>query len=363
MSEKIDFRQGLENKIQSLGFDFYGIAGVELSSHMDFYRDWLDKGAHGEMHYLARQDSVTRRSDLRETLPSIQTALVVAQNYFQDDSIDHLDDQSRAVFARYARGEDYHDVIGKKLKTLHRWLNDFVGNEVEARLYVDTGPILERELAQMAGIGWFGKNTMLINPRTGSFFFLGVLLMDLDISPDQSFSKDHCGSCKDCLDSCPTGALLGRDSNGAPVMDARKCISYLTIEHKGSIPCELRPKLGNRVYGCDICQDVCPWNKKFSTSTSESAFKTGEELDGPDLLDLGQELVKMDEADFQTKYRKSPINRTKRKGLLRNVCVAMGNWGSSECIPVLQRALDDPESVVREHAAWALEQINIKTSD
>jgi epoxyqueuosine reductase len=146
-------------------------------------------------------------------------------------------------------------------------------------------------------------------------------------------------------------------------MDARKCISYLTIEHKGSIPCELRPKLGNRVYGCDICQDVCPWNKKFSTSTSESAFKTGEELDGPDLLDLGQELVKMDEADFQTKYRKSPINRTKRKGLLRNVCVAMGNWGSSECIPVLQRALDDPESVVREHAAWALEQINIKTSD
>lgn len=176
MSEKVDFRQSLEKKIQTLGFDFHGIASVEPSSHMDFYLDWLDDGSHGEMQYLARKDSVSRRSDLTETLPSAQTALVVAQNYFQDDSIDHLDDQSRAIFARYARGEDYHDVMGEKLKVLHRWLNDQVGKEVDARSYVDTGPILERELAQRAGIGWFGKNTMLINPRKGSFFFLGVLL-------------------------------------------------------------------------------------------------------------------------------------------------------------------------------------------
>jgi len=204
---------------------------------------------------------------------------------------------------------------------------------------------------------------MLINPRRGSFFFLGVLLIDLDISPGEPFSEDHCGSCRNCLDSCPTGALLGRNSNGAPVMDARRCISYLTIEHKGSIPLELRPKIGNRIYGCDICQDVCPWNIKFSTSTVESGFKTTEGLDGPALLDLAEELVKMDEREFQARYQKSPISRAKRKGLLRNVCVAMGNWGSLECVPVLMRALDDCECLVREHAAWALAQINIEGKD
>ncbi|MFL2544541.1 MAG: tRNA epoxyqueuosine(34) reductase QueG [Longimicrobiales bacterium] len=347
----------LEKKIKSLGFDFYGISSVDPSSHMEFYLDWLARGAHGEMHYLERRDAVDRRFDLKKTLPSARTALVVAQNYFHDDSVDHEGDESRAIIARYARGEDYHDVIKGKLRTLHSWINQSLEREIEGRVYVDTGPILERELAQKAGIGWFGKNTMLINPKQGSFFFLGVLLMDLDITPSKAFSEDHCGSCTSCLDSCPTDALLGRDQNGAPIMDARKCISYLTIEHKGSIPIELREKMGNRVYGCDICQEVCPWNIKFSVSGSDPAFMARKGLDGPALLDLAEQLVKMDEADFRVRYKKSPISRAKRKGLLRNVCVAMGNWGSKECIPLLRRAVGDPEPLVREHASWALDKI------
>ncbi|MBH16003.1 MAG: tRNA epoxyqueuosine(34) reductase QueG [Gemmatimonadetes bacterium] len=363
MTAKVDFGQSLEQIMESLGFDFYGFANVDPSSHMDFYVDWLDQGYHGDMWYLERANSTDRRCDLKKTMPSVQTALVVAQNYFQDDDIDHREDDSRAIFARYARGKDYHQIITQKLKTLHVWVNEQIGREVDAMVYVDTGPILERELAQRAGMGWFGKNTMLINPRKGSFFFLGLMLMDLDVLVDKPFLEDHCGSCTSCLDSCPTDALLGRDENGAPIMDARKCISYLTIERRGSIPLELRSKMGNRVYGCDICQEVCPWNIKFSVSTPEPALRTGAEIDGPALMNLAEDLTQMDDEAFRSRFGGSPIKRAQRKGLLRNVCVAMGNWGSQECIPVLKRVLFDPEPLVREHAAWALEQINSKNED
>ena len=221
---------------------------------------------------------------------------------------------------------------------------------------MDTGPVLERELAQRAGLGWLGKNTMLIHPRRGSYFFLGLLLLDLELAPSGPFGADHCGSCRACLDACPTGALLGRDQTGAPVMDARRCISYLTIELKGPIPRALRPAMGNRIFGCDICQEVCPWNVKFAEPADEPAYRAGPDTDGPALMDL----MGMAEEEFSQRFSGSPIKRAKRKGFLRNVAVALGNWLGSleepaeEAVAVLVAALSDVEPLVRGHAAWAL---------
>ena len=218
---------------------------------------------------------------------------------------------------------------------------------------MDTGPILEREQAPKAGLAWYGKNTMTIHPRRGSYNYLGLLLVDLVLPASEPFSRDHCGSCQACLDACPTGALLGYDKDGAPALDARRCISYLTIELKGPIPREFRSALGNRVFGCDICQEVCPWNRRFATPTDEAAFTAGPDTDGPALA----ELMGLSEEEFRTRFSGSPIKRAMRRGFLRNVAVAQGNWGWLEALPVLARALDDPEPLIRGHAAWALGEI------
>jgi epoxyqueuosine reductase len=234
-------------------------------------------------------------------------------------------------------------------------LQDWIATELVpagGRAYVDTGAVLERELAQRAGLGWQGKNTMLIHPRRGSYFFLGEVLLDVELEYDAPLAKDHCGTCHRCIDACPTGALLGRDAAGAPVMDARRCISYLTIELKGPIPRDLRPLMGNRVYGCDICNEVCPWNR-FTAPTDEPAFLAREGLDGPSLV----EWMGMTQEEFSRRFKNSPIKRTKRRGLLRNVAVALGNWGSPDAIPALAVALNDEEPLVRGHAAWALGRI------
>ena len=262
--------------------------------------------------------------------------------------------EGRAVVARYARGADYHDVMTPKLRSLHGWLESQSGGKVAARPYVDTGPLLERELAWRAGLGWQAKNTMLIHPQRGSYFFLGVLLTDLELRPDEPITADHCGSCDACLTGCPTGALLGRRSDGAPVMDARRCISYLTIELRGPIPRDLRAAMGNRVFGCDICQEMCPWNLKFAEEAEEPAYSSRSDLDGASLIDLAETLLTGDDEAFRAAFRRSPVSRTRRAGLLRNVCVALGNWGAVEGVPVLVRALADPDPVVRGHAAWAL---------
>ncbi len=344
----------IKEQARGLGFDLVGLASVEPSAHMDAYRAWISSGAHGDMGYLSREDAVDRRADLERTLPSLKTAVVVGHDYYQGDSPATADDPAMAVVARYARGRDYHNVIKKRLLKLHRWIESHVGESVVGRAYVDTGPILERELAMRAGLGWFGKNTMLINPKRGSYFFLGTLLLDLAIEHDEPFEEDHCGTCRSCLDACPTGALLGRGSDGAPIMDARRCISYLTIEHRGSIPVELRPLMGNRVYGCDICQEVCPWNEKFAEPSGEPAYRAREGLDGPTLIELAERLLLVDDEGFREMFRGSPMKRARRGGLLRNVCVALGNWGADEASPVLRRALEDPDPTVREHAAWAL---------
>ena len=346
----------LKEQARELGFGLVGVASVEASAHMDFYRAWVEDGRHGDMGYLAREDAVARRADLRRTLPSVRSAIVVGDEYFQEDPPGVPADPARGVIARYARGQDYHGAIKRRLLELHRWVEASEG-PVEGRVYVDTGPILERELAVRAGVGWFGKYTMLIHPKRGSYFFLGLLLLDLDLDADAPFEEDHCGTCRSCLDACPTGALLGRDASGAPVMDAPRCISYLTIEHRGSIPVELRPLMGNRVYGCDICQEVCPWNERFARPAKEEAYRVREGLDGPSLVELADKLLVLDDEGFRELFRESAIKRAKRAGLLRNVCVALGNWGAAEAVPVLVRALGDVEALVREHAAWALGRV------
>jgi epoxyqueuosine reductase len=257
------------------------------------------------------------------------------------------------------------------LSLLHR-IEQETGRTLDrARAYIDTGPVLERELARRAGIGWFGKNTMLLHPKRGSYFFLGSLLLELDLEPDAPFEKDHCGTCRACIDACPTGALLGRDVNGAPVMDARLCISYLTIENRGPIPRELRPLIGNRVFGCDICQEVCPFTQKFSMTTSEPAFASrgpGEPPGGVEKLPSDGrhpgtrspsliELMSMDESGWEAFSRGSALRRAGRPSFLRNVAVALGNWGSPEAVPVLSAALSDTEPLVRGHAVWALAEV------
>jgi len=371
----------LKEKARANGFRLVGITTPDASEHLGRYRSWLEGGMHGEMRYLARSDAVRRRGDLRETMEGVRSVLVVGHEYAQDDPPGVPDDASRGVIARYARGRDYHKVVKKKLRALGRWLDEAVPSTPDTdagppswRAYVDTGPILERDLARRAGLGWFGKNTMILNPKRGSYFFLGVLLLDLALPPDQPFEADHCGSCRACLDACPTGALLGRDENGAPIMDARRCISYLTIEHRGPIPVELRPLMGNRVFGCDICQECCPFTRTFSKPSAEPAYASrapGESpvgvepepgsssshpgTDSPSLIELLE--TGLDEASWDSFSRGSAIRRAGRAGFARNVCVGLGNWGSPDAVPVLTSALSDPEPLVRAHAAWALGRV------
>ena len=349
--------QSIKARAAELGFGPVGIADAGQSQHMDLYRGWIERGAHGEMAYLARPDAVTRREDLQLTLEGARSVVVVADQYFQEDSPGVPDNPSRAVIARYARGDDYHDVMKRRLEELLTWIQDDAEVPVAGRVYIDTGPILERELASRAGLGWFGKNTMLIDPTMGSYFFLGVLVLDLEIEPDEPFTADRCGTCTACLDACPTGALLGRDEDGAPVIEATRCISYLTIEHRGPIPRELRALMGNRVYGCDICQEVCPWNVQFAQPSDEIAYRATEGLAGPTLVDLAARLLGLTEKGFLREFAGSPMTRARRKGLLRNVCVALGNWGAEEAVPTLASALSDAAPIVRGHAAWALGRV------
>lgn len=339
---------------RALGFGLVGIARPDRSKHLAFYRRWLKEGHNGEMGYLARPDAVARREDLRGTMAQVRSVVVVGLDYLSEARGEEPNDASVGVIARYARGRDYHFVVKAKLLDLAERIQGLIARPLTARAYVDTGPILERDLAHRAGIGWFGKNTMLIHPRRGSWFFLGALLLDLEIEPDTPFPVDHCGTCTRCLDACPTGALLGRDDDGAPVMDARRCISYLTIEHRGPIPRELRSAIGNRIYGCDICQDVCPFNTpKLVEITREPDLKAREHVEGQLLINL----IEMDEVAWDNFSRGSALRRGKRAGFLRNVAVALGNWGSPAAVPALVRALSDGEPLVRGHAAWALGRV------
>ena len=347
----------IRNRAREMGFDLVGVAPVHASAHGDAYQRWVEMGMHGEMGYLSREDAVAKRRDPAVLVPGAKSAVVVGLRYYVPDADPAVTgDASRGIVARYARGSDYHELMKERLIALQEWIAAELV-PVGGRAYVDTGAVLERELAQRAGIGWQGKNTMLIHPRRGSYYFLGEVLLDVELEYDRPITRDHCGTCHRCLDACPTGALLGRDANGAPVMDARRCISYLTIELKGPIPRELRPLTGNRVYGCDICQEVCPWNS-FAEPAAEPAFLAREGLDGPRLI----EWMTMTQEEFSARFKGSPIKRAKRRGLLRNVAVALGNWGSAEAVPALAVALNDEEPLVRGHAAWALGRIGTEAA-
>lgn len=377
---------GLETALRveatRLGFDLVGITDVRPSEHAAFYRAWLAAGYHGSMAYLAREDAIERRSDATSAFPELRSAIVVGLNYYADTdpsaSAVADADAERGIIARYARGRDYHKVLKQKLLALLSWLEGELGRELpHARASVDTAPVFERELAQRAGLGWFGRNSMLINPRRGSYFFIGTLLLDIELSPDAPFDEDHCGTCNACVSACPTGALLGRDGSGAPVVDATRCISYQTIENRGPIPRELRPLIGNRVFGCDICQEVCPWNgSKFVSLTRERDFD-GRERDRerkrqrlreqrdelpattvPSLISL----MRMTYEDWDECTRGSAMRRSGYVGFRRNVAVALGNWGSAEAVPVLSLALSDPTPSVRGHAVWALGEIGAPES-
>jgi len=336
----------IKEQTHRLGFDLVGVTQPAPSAHADFYVDWLARGYHAEMGYLARPDAIEKRADPRRIMSQARSIVVVGMNYTSGDppSTERL--QGRV--SRYAWGTDYHAVMGKRLRQLAAWIAEQVGQPVPHRVYVDTGPLLERELARRAGLGWIGKNTNLIHPELGSYFFLGELLLDLELEPDAPFAADRCGACTACLDACPAGALL------APrTLDARRCISYLTIEHRGSIPVEIRPLLGDRVFGCDECQEVCPWNQRFARSTREPAFAP---RPGQIVLDL-IELLELDDDGFRARFRDTPLWRAGRGGLARNAAVVLGNLGDPSAIPALERALSGSDSLIVEHVVWALERI------
>jgi epoxyqueuosine reductase len=352
----VDLSARIRARAREVGFDAVGIAPVRPSDFGDAYERWIAAGMHGEMAYLAREDAIAKRRDPSVLVPGAKSAVVVAINYHvpdgEHDGSAAPDDPSRGVIARYSRGDDYHELLKERLIGLQDWINDTL-LPVGGRAYVDTGAVLERELAQRAGLGWAGKSTILVQPGRGTYYFLGVVLLDVELAYDEPFTADRCGTCSACVEACPTGALLGRDGSGAPVMDARRCISYLTIELRGPIPRELRPLMGNRIYGCDICQEVCPYSRKFSTPSSEAAFSPRAGVDGAPLV----ELMSLSQEEFSARFKGSPVKRAKRRGLLRNVAVALGNWGSPEAVPALVGGLNDAEPLVRGHAAWGLGRI------
>lgn len=340
----------LRAKAVELGFNLVGVTPAAPSPHLDSYFRWIEAGMNGEMAYMARADRQARRRDLKLILPGVRSLVVVGLDYHTaaiPDGI--LTDPARGRIASYAWGIDYHDVLTPRLEQMATWLLDLSGQTISHRVYVDTGAVLERSHAQEAGLGFTGKNTMLIHPRRGSNFFLGEILTDLEFDAyDRPQKATMCGNCTRCLRACPTNAFP------APhVLDARRCISYLTIEHKGWIERDLRPLMGNWIFGCDVCQDVCPF-QRFAIPTQERDFYPRDvDRAAPLLLTL----LALDEAAFKSRYYGTPIYRIKRERLLRNACIAAGNWGHSDARVPLENLLDDPSPLVRGHAAWALARI------
>lgn len=341
----------LKSRALELGFNLVGVTPAAPSPQLAAYERWVQAGKHGSMDYMARPDRIARRRDLNLILPGVRSLVVVGVDYSTiviPESV--LNDPARGRIAAYAWGLDYHDILTPKLERLAEWLREASGQSISHRVYVDTGAVLERSHAQQAGLGFTGKNTMLIHPRRGSNFFIGEILTDLEFDEyDQPARPTMCGTCTRCLMACPTNAFPQPH-----VLDARRCISYLTIERKGSIDRALRPLMGNWVFGCDICQDVCPFQRFAAPATEPAFYPADTDRAAPPLLDL----LALDDAAFHQRYYGSPIYRIKRERLVRNACIAAGNWGQADAIVPLQRLLTDSSPLVRAHAAWALWQIS-----
>jgi len=336
-----EIKSALLVKAQALGFDDCRVAPALPAAHRALFEQWIAEGKHGDMAWMAR--NVERRTDPRVVLPGARSVIVLALNYYQGSG-----PENDYRIARYAWNDDYHDLIEKKLRELDAFLTSQGGTQ---KPYVDTGPVLERDFASEAGLGWGGKSTMQIHRHLGTWFFLADILTTLDLPADTP-AKDMCGKCTRCIDACPTQAITAPRR-----MDARRCISDLTIESKGSIPLEFRRAIGDRIYGCDACLDACPWNRHAQESR-EATFQARETVFSKSLRDF----LALTEDEFRALFAKSPIKRIKRPAFLRNVCVALGNGGRWDDLPALEAAAADPHPLIAEHAAWAIAEIRQRHS-
>lgn len=340
----------LKDHTRSLGFSLVGIARAAEADGFARLNEWLARGFAGEMAYMQRHAAARRHP--AAVLPEVRSVVMVGMEYGERlQATDHrpkentsscgLKSRAYGLISRYARGPDYHLVLRDRLNRLLAWVREQVPACI-GRGVVDTAPLLERDFARRAGLGWIGKNTMLINKHRGSYFFLGALLLDLDLTPDDPHVAEHCGTCTACLEACPTGAFAGPGW-----LDARKCISYLTIELRTPIPEHLRTHVGDWLFGCDVCQEVCPWNRKDASEP--------ESVDAVEILGLTDE-------EFRRRYKDTAIERTRRRGLVRNAAIVLGNTGDEAALPALEQALGDPEPMVRDAAAWAIGQIRARAN-
>ncbi|MGV7220787.1 MAG: tRNA epoxyqueuosine(34) reductase QueG [Nitrospinales bacterium] len=339
INEKIKL---IQDEARRLGFEGFGITTSDMGMSEDHLRNWLNKNFDGEMAYIKRGEE--KRLDLQKVLPDVKSVICLSTNYFpQGKDMSFLEDHENGDISLYALNKDYHDVITPRLRELEEVIKgEFDG--CNTRGYVDTGPILEKPLAEKAGLGWIGKHTNLLTEGIGSWYFLSEILVDIEL-PISEPGENHCGTCTSCIDICPTKAII------APyVLDSRRCISYLTIELKGMIPLEFRKDIGTHIYGCDDCQIVCPWNS-YAHLTGEEDFKD------KGLTRLLMDLIQLDDSGFRERFRKSPVKRIKRRGLIRNVAVVLGNIGNVEAVPHLTSLLNDPEPLIRGHCVWALGEI------
>ncbi len=343
----IDALQDIKRWAAELGFEDCRIARARDATHAADFNQWIADGKHGEMAWLER--SPERRGDPREVLPNCKSLICLALNYFPGHTPFPAEHDGGYRIARYAWNDDYHEMIERKLREFDQKLQSLGGVQ---KPYVDTGPVLERDFATDAGLGWNGKSTVQIHRRLGTWFFLAEILTTLDLTPDTPFG-DHCGKCTRCITACPTQAITAPHQ-----MDARRCISYLTIEHKGPIPLEFREAIGDRIYGCDDCLDACPWNR-FAVASRDLTFRARSSVFEKKLRDF----LDLDDDTFRTLFAKSPIKRIKRPRFLRNVCIALGNTGNPDDLAALARAEADPDPLVSESANWAITRIHSRHSD
>jgi epoxyqueuosine reductase len=328
----------IKNEARRLGFALAGVTLPESPASYPVFEQWLLHGHHATMRYL-QGDGAERRKDPHLLLPECESILVLGIPYAAPS-------QAQAGVASYAWGEDYHLVLPERMKSLVEFIETEAGHPVPNRWYTDTGPLLERELGQRAGLGWIGKNSCLINPRAGSTFFLAEILLGIKLEPDPAFLTDQCGTCRCCIEACPTQCI-----NENRTLEAGRCISYLTIELKEDIPEELRSLMGGWIFGCDICQQVCPWNR--FAQTPDPAFEPRAGIPLPVL----HEEISLSPEDFNRKFKDSPVKRAKRRGYLRNVAVALGNTGSLTVLPALEQRRQDSEPIIRRHAEWAIQRL------
>ena len=343
-------KQQIKERARELGFDDCRVTTSTPPASAEYFLKWLADGRHGEMAYMAR--NAEKRIDPNKVLPA-QSVITLAVSYSLEPETESAQEQLQrnppggsGIIARYARFQDYHHIIGERLKTITHFINSLGPPETKSLWYIDTGPILERDLAQRSGLGFIGKHTNVISRKLGNWIFLGEILTTIELEPDVA-ETNRCGTCTRCISACPTKAITGPFQP-----DARLCISYLTIELKGAIPIEMRPLVGNRIFGCDDCLAVCPWNR-FAHEGRMMRPHARMDLAAPELIDL----LSLDSAAFTNRFAGTPIERTKRRGLLRNVCVALGNIGDTAALPALEKAARDPEPLIAEHARWAIEQI------